>query len=132
MTPKKLPLEYTEVEAPVPAAQSVDLSIYEVRRSEIINSTETIYGVFYIYNGEIIPNYYSETIQPKLVDERSKECYHDCFFNSYMRKKYPVLICKRDNSIPRGRVEKGATNAIFIDKCYKDDEAMIEKYANHI
>lgn len=93
-----------------------DLSKYEIRRTEIANSTEMIAGIFYIYNETIIPDYFSERLMSEYKPFDNKEMHHDTFFQKYMRKKYRKELSFKDyQDISRSRI---IINAVMLDKCY--------------
>ncbi|MGL5434732.1 MAG: hypothetical protein ACRDBO_04925 [Lachnospiraceae bacterium] len=101
------------------------LSVYEVRRDEIADSTRPVEGIFYLHDGKIICDYYSECIEPEDVD-RKKQMYHRYFYRNYMRRKYPELALNPEH-VPRGRTSLFGTATLFIDECYCNDQELIEK-----
>lgn len=102
------------------------LTAYETRRNEIANSSEKIDGIFYIYNGQIIPDYFSEC----LLSDRDrnsihrKSMFHMLFYPNYMLNKFTGLSID-SKSLPRGRANYG--NSLLIDKCYCDNEDIIQQ-----
>ena len=104
------------------------LNVYETRKAEIENSSKQIEGIFYILDGRIIPDYYSECLKGDVDNPLRKEMYHLKFYPNYMRRKYTDLYGGAD-SIPRGRVNY---NNILIDLCYINDteikETLIKLY----
>jgi|GEM_PF-2353606 len=103
------------------------LNVYESRRKEIEESGEPIEGIFYLYDGQIIPDYYSECLFSDRNNNRRTLMYHSNFFPNYIWKKYNGLTYGV-KSLPRGRiVETGAATTIYIDKCYFNDTDTISK-----
>lgn len=104
---------------------SYDLSKYEQRRQEINDSIEPIDGIFYIYNGAIIPDYYSEVLQKmQKPPGEIHDAYHHKFYNNYMIKKFACLSAADERSIPKGRVYFGIG---YLDKCYIKNEGIKKK-----
>jgi len=56
------------------------LTVYENRRKEIEESGEPIEGIFYLYGGQIIPDYYSECLFSDRNNIRRTLMYHSNFF----------------------------------------------------
>lgn len=108
-----------------PADHNVSLSDYEIRRKELADSTKPIEGIFYLYQGRIICDHYSEDVCPGRAD-RKKHQYHRCFHHNYMRRKYPELGMDQE-SVPRGRVSLTGANVLYIDSCYKKNKEIIDQ-----
>jgi len=115
-------------------------SSYETRRIEIAQSNEQIEGVFYIVNGQVVPDYYSECLFSEVDSDsfssrnqqNSYKCamLHSVFYKNYIQSVYEdIAVSKDENSLPRGRVQKSSDESasIIIDKCYYDDEDMIKR-----
>lgn len=110
------------------------ISAFEIRRTEISNSTEPIEGIFYIYKDVLIPDYYSECVESDSLlfknelnsNDRRMKMYHSDFYNNYMKIKYPELS-NDENSIPRGRVNLKPVKTLYIDKCYMDNKDILAK-----
>ncbi|MCL2398632.1 MAG: hypothetical protein FWC91_02665 [Defluviitaleaceae bacterium] len=115
------------------------LSIYETRRHEVENSDEPIEGIFYIHNGQLIPDYYSECLFSEIINinplarSNSKNPHlramrHECFYGNYINKVYAGEFAGSD-FLPRGRISKvdAELTHIFIDKCYFKDEDMLKQ-----
>ena len=99
------------------------LSDYETRRKEIIESTEPIDGIFYLYNGMVIPDYYSECLHSDLSNLRRNKMYHLHFYPEYMSRKFDGLYYN-EKSLPRGRV---CHSIIMIDTCYSQNTEIIKQ-----
>jgi len=99
------------------------LSDYETRRKEITESTEPIDGIFYLYNGMVIPDYYSECLLSDLENLRRDKMYHSHFYPEYMTRKFEGLYCD-EKSLPRGRAEH---SIIMIDTCYSQNTEIIKQ-----
>jgi len=106
---------------------NIDLSRYENRRQELIESDQPIMGIFYILNDVIIPDYYTECFFSNAHTPLSKERYHSDFYAKYIRKKYPEFT-GGEKQIPRGRMEpQGRNSLLYIDKCYAENMEIIEE-----
>ena len=111
-------------------------SSYESRRLAVEKSTEQIEGIFYILDGKIIPDYYSECLFSKVEagffsdankqNPRKRAMYHDYFFKHYV-SGICGDIASHAKHLPRGRVEKRSEESsnILIDQCYFKDEEML-------
>ena len=122
----------------VDTPQQQFLSAYEVRRQEINESNEPIEGIFYIYNDQIVPDYYSEclfsqvesNIFSKVNKQNPRKCamYHTDFFKHYIRGVYEE-VGYNEKFLPRGRVLKTSKDAanMLIDGCYFNDKNMIRQ-----
>jgi len=104
------------------------LTAFETRRTEIAESTEPIEGIFYIYDGQIIPDYYSECLIADKDSPHRKEMYHMNFYPNYMRRKFDGLSYS-EKSLPRGRsfIPIKTAPIIFIDKCYAHNKEIIKQ-----
>ncbi len=100
------------------------LSRYEIRREEVAAGTEPIEGIFYLHDGRIICDHYSECLESE-DSWRKRHMYHKYFFRDYMLKKFPDLISNHEH-VPRGRVSLFGTIALFIDACYCNDQELVE------
>jgi|GEM_PF-2253725 len=117
------------------------LSTYESRRSSIEESDEPIEGIFFIIDGKLIHDYYSECLFSEidigLFSAKNQQnphklaMYHDYFFENYIKNVYKG-IASTAKKIPRGRIQKlcDEESNIFIDKCYFNDEALIQQIVN--
>ena len=113
------------------------LSVYESRKNNIAESSEPIEGVFFIIDGKLVPDYYSEClfseVDTVLFSARNKQnpykraMYHDYFLEHYISNVYKGILYAK--MIPRGRIQKLDTEIanILIDKCYFNDEALIQQ-----
>ena len=99
------------------------LTAYETRRQEIQDSSGQIEGIFYLYDGKIIPDYYSECLLSDKENPCRDKMYHRKFYSNYMMMKYNELPYG-EKSLPRGRIR---LNLILIDACYAEDEAILEQ-----
>ena len=111
----------TEIETAPPEEPLPPLSAYEVRKQDIQDSGEQIEGIFYIYDGRIIPDYYSECLISDTHSPYRKAMYHLKFFPNYMRRKYDGLGYS-EKSVSRGRIFR---NVIYIDYCYADNTELL-------
>lgn len=103
------------------------LAEYEVRRKAIEESGEPIEGIFYLYNGQIIPDYYSECLFSDKHNLRREAMYHFNFHPDYMLRKFEGLAYG-EKSLPRGRIiVTGAGTIIYIDQCYFNDAGIISR-----
>lgn len=100
-----------------PKTSLIDLTVYEVRRQELEESTDSIEGIFYIFRDEIILDCVSECLRSDKDNIRRDKMYHDKFYSAYMRKKFEGLPLN-EKAIPRGRV---TADMIYVDLCYSDD-----------
>lgn len=99
------------------------LTVYEARRKEIAESTEPIEGIFYIFDGRIIPDYYSECLMSDKDDPRREKMYHHYFHPNYMQRKFTDRYNPHEKFMPRGRITGNSSKpAIYIDRCYEQDE----------
>lgn len=122
--PDKANRQYEIIE-PEPEPERPPLTAYEVRRIEIAESTEPIEGIFYLLDGQIIPDYYSECLFSDKTNPLREAMYHTHFYPYYMMKKYDGLTLG-EKSLPRGRISGTATSPIiYIDRCYFENRAII-------
>ena len=109
------------------APEQQPLTAYEIRRKEIEESSEPVEGIFYLYNGQIIPDYYSECLFSDRDNIRREAMYHFRFYPDYMKKKFDALA-NDEKTLPRGRiVATGSMTTLYIDKCYFNDTDTIRK-----
>jgi len=101
---------------------------YENRHGDNIKNSN-INGIFYIINGEVFPDHFSES---SFIGAASsgihKECmFHKIFFEKYIRFRFPEA--SNYEFFPRGRVEvvSEKLSYIWIDYCHKDNIELIEK-----
>jgi len=99
------------------------LEAYEMRRTEIQANYGQIEGIFYIYNGNIIQDHYSECLRRDKDNPLRAQMYHLKFYPNYMERKFTGLSTN-EKSIPRGRI---ALDRIFIDACYVNDLDMLNR-----
>lgn len=101
---------------------------YETRKKEIEESTEPIEGIFYIHNGCVIPDYYSECLFSDEENPVRAEMYHHRFYRNYMRRRFTELFSSNEKSIPRGRIAGTLSDpVIYIDKCYKQNMVILNR-----
>lgn len=104
------------------------LTAYETRKKEIEESPEPIEGIFYIRDGRIIPDFYSECLFSDEDNPLRAVMYHHEFYPNYMRRRFTDLVRSDEKSIPRGRVAGTLSDpVIYIDKCYKQDADMLNR-----
>lgn len=116
------------------------LEKYENRNQYIQNSTEPIEGIFFIYQNNIIPDYYTECLESESVcmncyrshNDIRRQMYLLTFHQKYMTKKFPELkYYMNEKALPRGRTSVHFQNKVlFLDECYVDDTEMIEEIFN--
>jgi len=112
------------------AHETILLSVYESRKKEIQESSRLVEGIFYIYNGQIIPDFYSECLVSDVDNPCRKDMYHMCFYPNYMKRKFRNLSYS-EKSIPRGRILGRPTPpVVFIDKCYEKNMDIISQLKN--
>lgn len=104
------------------------LTAYETRKKDVEESAGPIEGIFYLHDGRIIPDYYSECLFSDKDNPCRKEMYHFHFSPNYMRRKFADKYIPDEKFIPRGRIA-GTAGApfIFIDKCYEQDADILRQ-----
>ena len=120
------------------ATISPSLEAYETRRKEIADSTEPIEGIFYIIDGKLVPDYYSECLFSEVATnplseiniQNPRKCamYSWIFFDHYVKHVYDGVACRFD-MLPHGRVRKMTSEmaAISIDFCYFNNEDILQQ-----
>ena len=113
------------------------LEKYENRSPEIKNSNEPIEGIFFIYNNQIIPDYYTECLESESVcmncyrspSDIRRQMYLITFYENYMANKFPEL--KRtwnEKALPRGRTGVHfSTKVLYLDECYADNAEILNQ-----
>ncbi len=119
------------------AVQIQSLQRYETRRTSILESKESIEGIFFVYNNQIIPDYYSECLESDSVGfncfrndgSPQREMYLKRFFENYLVQKYPELKGRcTEASLPRGRTSVLSTRKILkIDRCLLENESIMKE-----
>ena len=94
--------------------------------------------IFYIIDGQIVPDYYSECLfteidvspasERNLINPHKRAMYSWIFYDNYIKHVFKELA-HDSKVIPRGRVAKLAHDmaGIHIDKCFFNDEKMIQQ-----
>jgi|GEM_PF-3354022 len=101
-----------------------DMSVYETRRPELQESDEMIEGIFYLIDGKIVPDYYSECLITDKDNLLRKQMYHRIFYANYICRKFSGLSGCGENFLPRGRILPPIP-FIALDKCFICDEDII-------
>ncbi|MDL2302500.1 hypothetical protein LJC58_09120 [Lachnospiraceae bacterium OttesenSCG-928-D06] len=105
------------------APNLLPLTVYETRRPEIKEGEDSIEGIFYIYEGKLIPDFHSECLLCNSFNNpNKKDMYHMHFFPNYMCRKFTGLSRFGEKSIPRGRVH---FTLLRIDSCYAEDKQLL-------
>lgn len=105
------------------------ISCYAQRREEVHYSSEPVQGIFYILDGQIVPDYYSECLFSESYNPspRTRARYHKQFYYNYMMKTYSGLSLD-ETSLPRGRIDNLDGKAmLYIDICYSENSEILEQ-----